>query len=53
MFAMSSATRDSADVVMTTRAATVTWILFGIDSALVAVVVLFARRYISRSLARG
>lgn len=53
MFAMSPVTRDSAEVVMTTRAATVTWILFGIDAAIVAVVVLFARRYIPRSLVRG
>lgn len=49
LFAMSSVTRDSAEVVMTTRAATVTWILFGIDAAIVAVVVLLSRRYIAKS----
>jgi len=47
LFALSSATRDSAEVVMTTRAATVTWILFAVDVLIVGGVYLLARRWAS------
>jgi len=42
LFALASATRDIAEVVMTTRAATVSWILFVNDAVLVAFVYLVA-----------
>lgn len=48
LFAMSSVTRDSAEVVMTTRAATVSWITFGVDALIVGVIFVAARRQISR-----
>ena len=49
LFALSSVTRDSAEVVMTTRAATVSWVLFGADALLVGAVFLAARRRIGHS----
>ena len=38
-------TRDSAEIVMTTRAATVSWLLFGIDLVVVAIVVSLGLRW--------
>ena len=48
LFAMSSVTRDAAEVVMTTRAATVAWMTFGVDAIVVGLVFLAARRRIRR-----
>jgi hypothetical protein len=42
--ALQSVTRDSAEVVMTTRAATMSWILFAVDVLVVACVFFIARR---------
>ena len=47
LFALSSVTRDAAEVVMTTRAATVAWVTFGFDAVLVGFVFFLARRRIS------
>lgn len=47
LFALSSATRDSAEVVMTTRAATVSWMLFAVDVLIVGGVYVLARRWAS------
>ena len=52
LFAMSSVTRDSAEVVMTTRAATVAWITFLVDSIIVGVIFLVAQRRIRRASGR-
>ena len=52
LFALSSVTRDAAEVVMTTRAATVSWIAFGADAVIVAGVHLVARRQIIRASGR-
>ena len=52
LFAMSSVTRDSAEVVMTTRAATVSWLTFGVDAVIVGVIFLAAHRRISRASGR-
>lgn len=52
LFALSSVTRDSAEVVMTTRAATMAWALFGIDAVLVGIIFLAARQRISRASGR-
>ena len=49
LFALSSVTRDSAEVIMTTRAATVTWMTFGVDAVLVVLVYLIARRRIKHA----
>mgnify|MGYP006156720509 FL=1 len=49
LFALSSVTRDGAEVVMTTRAATVSWITFVIDALAVAIVFIAARQRISRA----
>jgi hypothetical protein len=49
LFALSSVTRDCAEVVMTTRAATVAWLMFGIDAVLVGLVYVLARRRINRA----
>jgi hypothetical protein len=49
LFALSSVTRDCAEVVMTTRAATMAWVTFGIDAVLVCLVMLAARRRIRRA----
>jgi hypothetical protein len=46
LFAMSSVTRDCAEVVMTTRAATTAWALFGVDAVVVSLVYVLARRRI-------
>ena len=45
LFALSFVTRDSAEVVMTTRSATVSWMLFLVDLALVTLTVLVSSRY--------
>jgi hypothetical protein len=42
LFALNSVTRDAAEVVMTTRAATVAWLLFALDAALVGSIFLIA-----------
>lgn len=42
LFGLSSVTRDAAEVVMTTRAATVTWIAFAVDAVVVAAIFSFA-----------
>lgn len=52
LFALSSVTRDSSEVVMTTRAATVSWLTFGVDASIVAVVFLAARRKIHQASSR-
>lgn len=52
LFAMSSVTRDAAEVVMTTRAATVSWVTFLVDAALVAVVFIAAQKHISKASGR-
>lgn len=49
LFAMSSVTRDAAEVVMTTRAATVAWMTFGVDAIVVGLVFMAARRRIRRA----
>jgi hypothetical protein len=49
LFAMSSVTRDAAEVVMTTRAATVSWLTFFADAIIVAIVYLLAHRRIRNS----
>lgn len=48
LFALSAVTRDAAEVVMTTRAATTAWLLFGVDLIVVVVVYVAARRRIGR-----
>ena len=40
LFALSSVTRDCAEVVMTTRAATVSWLTFGVDAVIVGLLLL-------------
>ena len=52
LFALSSVTRDCAEVVMTTRAATVAWIMFGIDAVLVSLIYFLAKNRIKRTLGR-
>lgn len=52
LFALSSVTRDSAEVVMTTRAATVAWLMFAIDAVLVGLIFLLAQLRISRASGR-
>ncbi len=52
LFALSSVTRDSAEVVMTTRAATVAWLMFAVDAFLVGLVFLFAQLQIRRTSGR-
>jgi hypothetical protein len=52
LFALASVTRDAAEVVMTTRAATVSWITFGVDAVIVAIIYLVARRRIMRASGR-
>lgn len=49
LLALTSVTRDSAEVVMTTRAATVTWVLFAVDAVVVGFVYLMARQRIRRA----
>ena len=49
LFAMSSVTRDSAEVVMTTRAANGAWLTFGVDAVLVGIVFIAALRRIRRA----
>jgi hypothetical protein len=48
LLALTSVTRDSAEVVMTTRAATVSWMLFAGDAVVVGLVCLMARQRIRR-----
>ena len=48
LFALNSVTRDAAEVVMTTRAATVAWVAFGVDVIVVGVAFLAADRRIRR-----
>jgi fumarate reductase subunit D len=52
LFALSSVTRDAAEVVMTTRAATMAWATFGIDAVLVGLVFLAARQRIRHASVR-
>lgn len=52
LFALNSVTRDSAEVVMTTRAATMAWTLFGIDALLVSLIFVTARRRITHASGR-
>ena len=49
LFALSSVTRDCAEVVMTTRAAPAAWLMFGIDAVLVGLVYVLARRRINHA----
>jgi len=49
LFALNSVTRDAAEVVMTTRAATVAWAMFGVDLVVVALVYVAARTRIARA----
>ena len=52
LFALSSVTRDVAEVVMTTRAATMAWATFGIDAVVVGLVFLAARQRIRHASGR-
>ena len=52
LFAMSSVTRDAAEVVMTTRAATVAWLAFSVDAIIVGAVFLVAQSRIKRASGR-
>ena len=52
LFAMSSVTRDAAEVVMTTRAATTAWVIFGVDVVLVGGIDIIARQRIRRASGR-
>lgn len=52
LLALSSVTRDSAEVVMTTRAATVSWLTFAIDAVVVGIIFLVARQRITRAVRR-
>lgn len=49
LFVLNSVTRDSAEVVMETRAATVSWILFGVDVVIVGLALLVGTRWADRS----
>jgi drug/metabolite transporter (DMT)-like permease len=49
LFALASVTRDAAEVVMTTRAATVAWIAFAVDVIAVVIVHVVARRAIGHA----
>jgi uncharacterized BrkB/YihY/UPF0761 family membrane protein len=49
LFVLNSVTRDSAEVVMKTRAATVSWILFGVDVVIVGLALLLGTRWAKRS----
>ena len=49
LLALSSVTRDCAEVVMTTRAATVAWVTFGVDAVLVGIIFFSARRLIKHA----
>ena len=46
---LSSVTRDAAELVMDTRAATVSWLLFVVDAVVVTGVALLAHRWARRS----
>jgi tellurite resistance protein TehA-like permease len=48
LFALGSSTRDSAEIVMSTRAATVSWLLFGIDLVVVAIALFLGLRWAQR-----
>ncbi|MEY4224487.1 MAG: hypothetical protein RIS33_1421 [Actinomycetota bacterium] len=52
LFALASVTRDAAEVVMTTRAATVSWVTFGVDVVLVGLLYGAARRRIRHASSR-
>jgi hypothetical protein len=52
LFALNSVTRDTAEVVMTTRAATVAWVMFGIDATVVGCIYLAARQRIKSASGR-
>jgi hypothetical protein len=52
LFALNSVTRDCAEVVMTTRAATVAWIMFGIDAVVVGIVYVLVHRRLKRASGR-
>lgn len=52
LFALSAVTRDAAEVVMTTRAATMAWATFGIDAVVVGLVFLAARQRIRHASGR-
>ena len=52
LFALSSVTRDAAEVVMSTRAATMAWVTFGVDAVVVGLVFIAARRRIRRASGR-
>lgn len=49
LFALSSVTRDAAEVVMTTRAATVSWMTFGVNAVLVGLVYFMVRNRTRRA----
>lgn len=46
LFALTSVTRDAAEVVMTTRAATMAWVMFGVDALVVVFIFVVARQRI-------
>ena len=52
LLALSAVTRDSAEVVMTTRAATMAWVMFGFDVLLVGLIFLVARKRIRSASGR-
>ncbi len=49
LFVLNSVTRDSAEVVMETRAATVSWMLFGVDVVIVGLALWLGLRWARRS----
>jgi uncharacterized BrkB/YihY/UPF0761 family membrane protein len=49
LFVLNSVTRDSAEIVMETRAATVSWMLFGVDVVIVGLALLLGTRWAKRS----
>lgn len=52
LLALSAVTRDAAEVVMTTRAATMAWVMFGFDVLLVGLIFLVARKRIRSASGR-
>lgn len=52
LFALSSVTRDTAEVVMTTRAATMAWVMFGVDALIVVFLFLAAKQRIRHASGR-
>jgi uncharacterized BrkB/YihY/UPF0761 family membrane protein len=49
LFVLNSVTRDSAEIVMETRAATVSWMLFAVDVVIVGLALMLGTRWAKRS----